>query len=148
MRPGDRFFYHLQRGVPLRIELGKKEYEKQTVRLVRRDTGEKIDVSWNDAAKTVESLLESIYENLRSRARDFREKNTHHVASYDEFKETLEKEGGFITAYFDGSKEQEKQIKSETGATIRCFPDAEQSRGTCFVSGKEDAPLAVFAKAY
>jgi prolyl-tRNA synthetase len=148
MRPGDRFFYHLQRGVPLRIELGKKEYENQTVRLVRRDTGEKIDVSWNDAAKTVVSLLESIYENLRSRARDFREKNTHHVTSYDEFKETLEKEGGFITAYFDGSREQEKQIKSETGATIRCFPDAEQSRGTCFVSGKEDAHLAVFAKAY
>ncbi len=148
MRPGDRFFYHLQRGIPVRIELGRKEYENKTVRLVRRDTGEKIDVSWENAAKTIESVLESIYENLRDRARDFREKNTHFVSSYEEFKETLEKKGGFITAYFAGTKEQEKTIKSETGATIRCYPDGEDTRGTCFISGKNDAPLTVFAKAY
>ncbi len=148
MRPGDRFFYHLQRGVPLRIELGKKEYESQSVRLVRRDTGEKTDVSWDRAPETVRQLLESIQKNLYTRALEFRKANTHHVKSYEEFKNVLETRGGFITAHFAGTREDEKEIKSETTATIRCYPMNGQSRGTCFYTGKDDAPLAVFAKAY
>lgn len=148
MRPGDRFFYHLQRGVPLRIELGKKEYESQSVRLVRRDTGEKTDVSWDRAPEVARQMLESIQKNLYSRALEFRKTNTHHVKSYEEFKNVLETRGGFITAHFAGTREDEKEIKSETTATIRCYPMNGQSHGTCFYTGKEDAPLAVFGKAY
>jgi len=148
MRPGDRFFYHLQRGVPLRIELGKKEYESQSVRLVRRDTGEKTDVSWDRATEVARQMLESIQKNLYSRALEFRKANTHHVKSYEEFKNVLETRGGFITAHFAGTREDEKEIKSETTATIRCYPMNGQSHGTCFYTGKEDAPLAVFGKAY
>lgn len=148
MRPGDRFFYHLQRGVPLRIELGQKEFENRSVRLVRRDTGEKTDVSWDRVPGVVEKTLESIQENLYARALEFRRSNTFHVGSYDEFKDVLENRGGFVTAYFAGTREDEKEIKSETTATIRCFPLEGQSSGKCFYTGKEDAPLAVFAKAY
>ncbi len=148
MRPGDRFYYHLQRGVPMRLEPGQKELENRSVRLVRRDTGEKTDVSWEKAPEVVQKTLDSIQDNLYSRALEFRKSNTFHVASYDEFKKVLENRGGFITAYFGGTREDEKDIKSETTATIRCFPLGEQAKGTCFYTGKKDVPLAVFAKAY
>lgn len=149
MRPADRFFYHLQRGVPLRIELGEKEYSKESVRLVRRDTGERFDVSWDRAPEVVKETLEAIQANLYKRAKDFRESNTHFVESFDEFKKVLAEKGGFIKAYFAGSKEDERAIKEETMATVRCFPlDEEHARGKCFYTGKEGARLAIFAKAY
>jgi prolyl-tRNA synthetase len=148
MRPGDRFFFHLQRGVPIRIELGQKELENRSIRLVRRDTGEKADVSWEKAPEVVQKTLDSIQDNLYVRALEFRKSNTFHVDSYEEFKKVLENRGGFITAYFGGTREDERDIKSETTATIRCFPLEGQSKGTCFYTGKKDVPLAVFAKAY
>jgi prolyl-tRNA synthetase len=148
MRPGDRFFFHLQRGVPIRIELGQKELENRSIRLVRRDTGEKADVSWEKAPEVVQKTLDSIQDNLYVRALEFRKSNTFHVDSYEEFKKVLENRGGFITAYFGGTREDERDIKSETTATIRCFPLEGQAKGTCFYTGKKDVPLAVFAKAY
>ncbi|MGC9490356.1 MAG: proline--tRNA ligase [Thermovirgaceae bacterium] len=148
MRPADRFFFHLQRGVPMRIELGQKELENRFIRLVRRDTGEKMDVSWEKAPEVVQKTLDTIQDNLYARALECRKGNTFHVDSYDEFKKVLENRGGFITAYFGGTREDERDIKSETTATIRCFPLEGQAKGTCFYTGKKDVPLAVFAKAY
>ena len=67
----------------------------------------------------------------------------------EEFKELLEKEGGFIEVFFGGTKEDEKAIKEATGATPRCFPFAHAGeRGKCFYTGKEGARKAIFAKAY
>ncbi|MCF4114428.1 MULTISPECIES: proline--tRNA ligase [Dethiosulfovibrio] len=149
MRPGDRFFYHLQKGVPLRLELGEKEFEKGTVRAVRRDTGEKIDLPWDGIETKVNDLLETIQEDLLNKARSFREVNTHEVSDLDGFKKTLEKKGGFIKAYFAGTKEDEKAIKEATGATVRCFPlEDKDTRGKCFFTGKDDARMAIFAKSY
>lgn len=148
-RPGDRFFYHLQRGVPLRLELGSREFEAQKLRVVRRDTGEKLDVAWTEAASAIPALLEEIQKNLLEKARSFRLANTHHASSFAEFKELLEKEGGFIEVYFDGSKADEAAIKEATGATPRCYPLADEGdTGKCFYTGKEGARKAIFAKAY
>lgn len=149
MRPGDRFFYHLQRGVPLRLELGEKEFAAKKLRAVRRDTGEKIDIAWADAAAAVPALLEEIQKNLFDRALAFRKANTHKADNFEDFKKILETEGGFIETFFSGSKEDEKAIKEATGATPRCYPfDNADERGRCFYTGKEGARKAIFAKAY
>ena len=149
MRPGDRFFYHLQRGVPLRLELGEKEFAAKKLRAVRRDTGEKIDIAWDDASAAVPALLEEIQKNLFDRALEFRRANTHKADNFEDFKNILEKEGGFIETFFGGSKEDEKAIKEATGATPRCYPfDSADERGRCFYTGKEGARKAIFAKSY
>jgi prolyl-tRNA synthetase len=148
MRPGDRFFFHLQRGVPLRLELGERERAEGVVRYVRRDTGERGDIARDAVAEKVPLLLEEIQKELLRRATEFRAANTISVSSMDEFRDVLENRGGFLKAYFAGSREDEKAIKDATGATVRCFPLADETRGTCFYTGKKDAKPAIFAKAY
>jgi prolyl-tRNA synthetase len=147
MRPGDRFFAHLQRGVPLRLELGEKDIASGTVRLVRRDTGTKTDVKTENVISEVKRTLDDIQVNLFKRAKDFRDANTHDAKSYDEFKEILESKGGFIRAYFAGTPDDEVRIREETGATPRCIlPDT--GTGKCIITGKSDGRLTIFAKAY
>lgn len=148
LRPGDRFFSHLQKGVPLRLELGEKEMAAEKVRVVRRDTGEKIDVAWNALADTIPALLEEIQQNLFDNALKFRLENTHQANSMDEFKKILSEKGGFIEVYFAGSKEDEKAIKEATQATARCHPTEDESTGTCFYTGKPNGRRTIFAKAY
>nr|WP_321502635.1 proline--tRNA ligase [uncultured Dethiosulfovibrio sp.] len=149
MRPGDRFFYHLQKGVPLRLELGEKEFDKGTVRAVRRDTGEKLDLPWEGLETAVSELLETIQRDMLEKARNFREQNTYSASSLDELKQIVETKGGFVRAYFGGTKEDEKAIKESTGATVRCFPLEDQDKtGRCFYTGKEGCRLAILAKSY
>jgi prolyl-tRNA synthetase len=82
-------------------------------------------------------------------ALEFRNKNTSKVDSYDEFKTRLNKEGGFFLAHWDGTKETEAKIKTETQATIRCIPlDSEEEAGVCMYSGKPSNKRVIFAKAY
>ena len=148
MRPGDRFFHHLQRGVPLRLELGEKDIKAGTVRAVRRDTGEKTDIAFDALVPTVCKLLEEIQSFLYEKAKNFREENTHFASDYDELKALLKEEGGFVEAYFAGSPEDERRIKEETGgATPRCMPLSDDTRGPCIITGKEGR-RTIFAKAY
>ncbi|NLI95398.1 MAG: proline--tRNA ligase [Synergistaceae bacterium] len=148
LRPGDRFFRHLQKGVPLRLELGEREMDEGKVRAVRRDTAERSDIAWEAVSAEVPRLLETIQQALFDRALAFREANTHHAGSFEEMKTLLENEGGFVTAYFAGDRSDEKAIKEATGATVRCFPLSDERTGTCFFTGKENARLAIFARAY
>ncbi|MCL2010123.1 MAG: proline--tRNA ligase [Synergistaceae bacterium] len=148
MRPGDRFFHHLQKGVPLRLELGEKDMESGTVRAVRRDGGEKIDLPHDSVVQSVEKILDDIQASLYSKARAFRETNTSQAASYDELKSLLEEKGGFVEACFAGSPEDERRIKEETGgATPRCVPLTDMSVGKCVLTGREGRKT-IFAKAY
>ncbi|MBQ9419612.1 MAG: proline--tRNA ligase [Synergistaceae bacterium] len=147
MRPGDRFFTHLQQGVPLRLELGEKDLQAGTVRLVRRDTGEKIDVKSDNVIPTVKNVLAEIQSNMFTRAKTFRDENTHDAKSYDELKEIIDKQGGFVRAYFAGTPEDEVKIREDTGATPRCIVPGDNF-GKCFLTGKDNARLTIFAKAY
>ena len=147
MRPGDRFFAHLQKGVPLRLELGEKDIAAGTVRLVRRDTGEKIDVKNYAVIPTVKNILDDIQTNLFTRAKNFREENTHDASSYDELKEIIESKGGFVRAYFGGTPEDETRIREETGATPRVILPGNHT-GKCIITGNDGARLTIFAKAY
>jgi len=148
LRPGDRFFQHLQKGVPLRVELGEKDLAAGTARVVRRDTGEKMDFPLESLASKVTSLLEEIQSSLYNKALSFRRENTVEVASYEEMKKVLEEKGGFVETWFAGSRDDEKKIKEETGATARCMPVDREEPGTCFYTGKPGARKVIFAKAY
>ena len=96
-----------------------------------------------------EELLEKIQENLYQRALEFRKQNTRRANNYDEFREILKEEGGFVMAHWNGTSEVEAQIKTDTKATIRCIPlDPDPSPGKCMVTGEASEREVVFAVAY
>ncbi|WP_273842914.1 proline--tRNA ligase [Rubrobacter calidifluminis] len=144
--PGWKFNEHEVRGVPVRIELGPKDIEKDQVVLVRRDTGEKEPAGRRDLARRLPELLEEIQENMLRQARSFLEENTRHVESYEQMKETIAEKRGFVVAPWDGTEETEQRIKEETKATIRLLP-FEREEGKDPVSGRP-GKTAVFARAY
>jgi len=149
LRPGPKFFEWEKKGVPVRIEVGPKDIEKNSVVIARRDMGTKESVSENDIVMDVLKLLEDIQDNLFKRALEFRENNTHTIDSWDEFKNVIENEGGFISAHWCGSAECEAKIKEETKATIRCIPfDQKKENGECVHCNKPSEGRVIFAIAY
>ena len=145
----DKFFYWIQQGVPVRIEIGPRDVMKKTAMVARRDIREKHAVPVEQITHHVVDLLEKIQQNLFERALNYRKKNTRTVSSYTEFKEIITNQGGFISAHWDGSKKVEAKIKKETKATIRCLPLENNSEpGKCMVTGLPSAQKALFAIAY
>ncbi|REE06003.1 proline--tRNA ligase [Marinoscillum furvescens] len=148
-KPGWKFAEYELKGVPVRIAIGPKDLQKGTVEIARRDTKEKQFVQQSDTVGFVEKLLQEIQENIHNKAKSFEQENTHKVDTYEEFKELLKKDGGFIYAHWDGTSETEEKIKQETKATIRCIPlNSEKEEGTCIYSGKPSTQRVLFAKAY
>jgi len=151
LSPGWRFNEWELRGVPLRIEIGPKDLQKNQVVLARRDTKEKAFVPQEQLGQKIPLLLEEIQKNLYERAKKFRDANTFELTSYDEFKQFMEGEGskGFVRAHWCGARECEARIKEETKATTRCIPfDQGNKVGQCIHCGKESKEQAIFAKAY
>jgi prolyl-tRNA synthetase len=148
--PGWKFAEYELKGVPVRLGIGPKDLEKGTVEVARRDTRQKQFVPLADIQAHVKALLEEMQHSLFKKALDFRNANMHSVDDYDTFKEILDKkEGGFVLAHWDGTKETEEKIKEETKATIRCIPlNNKQESGKCIFSGKPSTQRVIFAKAY
>jgi prolyl-tRNA synthetase len=148
-RPGWKFAEYEVKGVPVRIALGPRDIANNQAEVARRDTKEKNTVSLDHIEEYIQNLLSEIQENLFVRAKQMRDESITEVNSYDEFKEVLKTDGGFILAHWDGTPETEDQIKTETQATIRCLPfDFPIEPGTCMVTGKPSARRVLFAKAY
>tara|TARA_R110002049_G_scaffold86767_6_gene220361 strand:+ start:5223 stop:6701 length:1479 start_codon:yes stop_codon:yes gene_type:complete len=148
-RPGAKFAEYELKGVPVRIAIGKRDLENGTVEIARRDTLEKQTVAQEDVVDFVSNLLEKIQENLFHKAVDFRTQHTTSVENFEDFKDTIENKGGFVSAHWDGTEETEEKIKELTKATIRCIPnDAIEEIGTCIFSGKPSSKRVLFAKAY
>ena len=148
-KPGWKFAEYELKGVPLRIALGQRDLENKTVELARRDNLTKETVSIDGLDLYIEELLETIQKDIYNKALKFKEENITKVDSYEEFKTVLNGKGGFILAHWDGTAEEEEQIKQETKATIRCIPlNNEQEDGVSLVSGKPSKQRVVFAKAY
>jgi len=145
-QPGWKFNEHELRGVPVRIELGPKDIEKDQAVLVRRDTGEKEFVLRKELTVRLRALLKEIQENMLRQATEFRDANTRRAKTYGEFKEILEENRGFVLAPWDGTEETEQRIKEETKATIRLLP-FEREEGKDLISDKR-GETAVFARAY
>jgi prolyl-tRNA synthetase len=144
--PGWKFNEHELRGVPARVELGPKDIEKNQVVLVRRDTGEKEFAARAGLAERLRALLVEIQESMLRQATEFRDANTRHAGTYEEFKENLEEKRGFVVAPWDGTEETEQKIKEDTKATIRLLP-FDRQEGKDPVSGKP-GQTAIFARAY
>ena len=147
--PGWKFNEHELRGVPVRIEIGPKDIEKEQVVLVRRDVAGKEGkefVPRTGLPGRLRVLLTEIQENMLRQAEQFRDENTRQVESYGEFKEIIEEKRGFVRAPWDGTEETEEKIKEETKATIRLLP-FEKEEGKDLVSGRPGS-IAVFARAY
>jgi prolyl-tRNA synthetase len=150
--PGFRYAEWEVRGVPVRVELGPKDLEKQSCVVARRDTpgkeGKQFGVPLAGAAAHIDKLLREIQSNLFARARAFRDATTRTANSYDEFKEMIE-QPGFVLAHWDGTRATEDRIQNETKATIRCIPfDRPLEAGRCMVTGRPTGGRVVFARAY
>jgi len=147
-KPGWKFAEYEFKGVPLRIAIGPRDLENNSVEVARRDTLEKESISITDLPNKVVHLLERIQENLYTKAKDFQEENTHYANDFNEFKKLIKK-GGFVYAHWDGTNETEDRIKEYTKATIRCIPlNNKQEPGKCILTGNPSVKRVLFAKAY
>ncbi len=147
-KPGWKFAEYELKGVPVRLAIGARDLENNTVEVARRDTLTKETVSAENIEIYVSKLLEEIQKNIYQKAFDFRTSVTREVNSYEEFKVEIEK-GGFLLCHWDGTPETEEKIKQETKATIRCIPlEGDQTPGVCMVTGKPSKQRVIFARAY
>jgi prolyl-tRNA synthetase len=149
-RPGWKFNEWELKGVPLRIEVGPRDLQRDEVTIVRRDTREKEQVNIHDVVERSAQILADVQKSLFERARAFREENTHIAEDYDTFKRIMQDQRGFIRAYWCESAECEARIKEETRATVRVIPeDAEaDGPGECIYDGRPARKRALFAQSY
>ena len=146
--PGFKFNKWELKGVPIRLEVGLKEFESSQITLCRRDNKEKQQLSV-DSLKEVQEILVSIQSNMFNDAKSFMEENTCTAEDFNTFSEILSSDNKFIKAYWDGSDETELKIKDETKATIRCIlEDVDDNTKKCIYSNKPAKHLVIFAKAY
>ena len=147
-KPGWKFAEYEMKGVPIRLAIGMRDIENNTIEVARRDTLEKEIIEIDKIEEKVAVLLDQIQENLFNKAISFRKDNTHIANTYDEFKDLIDK-GGFVYAHWDGTSETEEMIKNETKATIRCIPlKNDEGEGECIFSKNKSNQRVLFAKAY
>ena len=147
-KPGWKFAEYELKGVPVRLAMGGRDLEHNTVEIARRDTLTKETLSCDGIEHHIKALLEEMQLNIYRKAADMRTQQTREVNSYDEFKVEIEK-GGFLLCHWDGTAETEEMIKNDTKATIRCIPlEGEKTAGSCMVTGRPSAQRVIFARAY
>jgi prolyl-tRNA synthetase len=148
-KPGWKFADYELKGVPVRIAIGPRDIENKTVEIARRDTLEKETISMDTTVKHISGLLENIQQNIYRKAAEFKKENTRYVDTWKDFVSTLDNEGGFIMAHWDGTPETEEKVKEETKATIRCIPfDSPEEEGKCIYSGRPSKRRVLFARSY
>jgi prolyl-tRNA synthetase len=158
---GEKVWRWVRKGVPLRLEIGPRDIEKNAVFVGRRDKGpkEKTTVGRNEFVVTIAATLADIQRTLHARAQAFRAAHTHEIDDRDEFYAFFTAprfdegapapiHGGFALTHFSGELELEQRIKDELGVTVRCLPLEKGDPGTCPFTGKPSAQRAVWAKAY
>jgi len=148
-KPGYKFAEWELQGIPIRIEVGPKDVEKNSVVMVRRDLMKKEFVGRDNVFETVQNQLKQMQIDLLEKARAFRKENSFKVDSYDELKRIVTNEEGFVYAHWCGSAECEAKVKCETKATLRCISfESEKEPGKCICCEKKSDQRVVFSKAY
>lgn len=148
-KPGWKFAEYELKGVPIRIAMGARDLENKTVEIARRDTLTKETQPIDGIENYIENLLKTIQQDIYNKALNYRDEHITKVDTYEEFKRILEEKGGFISAHWDGTEEEEQRIKDETKATIRCIPlDSQPEEGVSLITGKPSKQRVLFAKAY
>jgi prolyl-tRNA synthetase len=148
-RPGFKFADAELRGIPVRLELGFRDLQKNEITLVRRDTGVKTQLGLVGVGQHVPSVLAEIQQALFDDAVSFRDANTHEATTYRELRTAILDAGGFVTGGWCGSPECETKVKTETKATIRFLPlETEDPGAPCAVCGQPGTERATWAVAY
>jgi prolyl-tRNA synthetase len=153
MKPGAKYYEWELRGVPLRLELGPRDLDRQQAVVVRRDTGEKAAVPLDELPARLDALLGTVQATMLETARARREANSlRGPITYDRFREVMDGDGAFVYAGWCGDAACEAAVKEETRATIRVLPDPEFRSVTvperCLKCGRAATTEAVWAKAY
>ena len=147
-RPGFKFADYELKGVPVRLVMGGRDLENNTVEVMRRDTLEKETRTCDGIEDYVKTLLDEIQDNIYSKAKSYRDAHIYECDNYEDFKVRV-KEGGFFLCHWDGTAETEAKIKEDTQATIRCVPfEFEQTPGVDMVSGKPAKCRVLIARSY
>jgi prolyl-tRNA synthetase len=159
---GDKAWEWIKKGVPLRLEIGPRDIDKDAVFLGRRDKGpkEKASMARGEFVATAGKILQEMQDGLFARAKALRAEHTREIDSKDEFyaffaepkkqnpNDPTPIHGGFALTHFGGDPAVEAKIKEDLKVTVRCVPLAEGTPGTCPFSGKPSAKRAVWAKSY
>ena len=149
LSPGFKFNEWELKGVPLRIEIGPRDIENNSVVVSRRDgEKEKISVSINEINDYVQKELEDIQNKLLESSQKFRESNTVHVDSYDDLISTLNEKPGFVSCYWHENSEQEDEVKNLTKGTLRCYVIDNDKLENSVNEPSQKGKLAIFSKAY
>ena len=137
------------KGIPMRIVIGEKEIDNNEFEVFYRHNLKKLSSNFDNLIDIVSSSLTTVQTEMITNSNKRLKKNTHEVNTYDEFKELISNQSGFVIAGWDGTNETEEAIKSETKATIRCIPENLDSKGvTCIYSGKPARYKVIFSKSY
>lgn len=148
--PGYKFNEWEMKGVPLRLEIGPRDVENNQTVMVDRLEREKTTLSLENAGEIIPGKLEEFQEAMLDRGRKFRQENTIQTTDYEEMKEYITREGGFVMVPWDESGDSEDTIKDDTKATLRCVPFDAPEIGSekDIVSGNPATHWAIFGKAY
>ena len=137
------------KGVPLRVEIGPKDIEKNQCVLVRRDNGEKVFVSLDTLEETAKATLDAIHDGLYQRAKKNLEEHTFPAFSLEEAKQLQAEHGGFIKTMWCGELDCELKMKEEAGMTSRCVPFAQEHLAdTCPICGRAAKKMIYWGVAY
>ena len=156
---GEKSWQWIKKGAPVRVEIGPRDMQNESVFVGRRDKDpkDKVSFSKNDFISNIINLLNEIQDNIYQRALDFRLENTKNIDDLKDFYDYFtaknsdkpEIHGGFAMSHWCQSEVCETKIKEDLKVTIRCIPlDAQAEVGKCIVCGNESKRRVVFAKSY
>ncbi|MEK6734581.1 MAG: His/Gly/Thr/Pro-type tRNA ligase C-terminal domain-containing protein, partial [Pseudomonadota bacterium] len=150
---GEKIWGWIKKGVPIRLEIGQKEVENNAVFMGRRDLDpkEKTSLDVKEFIAKLANFLEDIQKNIFEKAKKFLNENSYIANSKEEFFELFknEEKSGFVSAYWIGDNKTEEELKQELKVTARCIALSTKTKtGKCIFTGKENAPLTTFARAY
>ncbi len=149
-RPGFKFADYELKGVPVRLVMGGRDLENNTIEIMRRDTLEKENVTFDGIVERVKNTLEDMQKAIFEKAKAYRDAHVYECDNYDDFKDRV-KDGGFFLCPWDGTAETEAKIKEDTQATIRCIPfayDQNVEGLKDMVSGADAKYKVIIARAY
>lgn len=147
--PGWKFAEYEMRGVPLRLEIGPKDIQKDQVVLVKRENREKLFVPMDELETKVPEVLDEIQASLYNKALNLRNSRTFKATTIEEMENILDDTQGFIKAMWCGDAECEKEVKDRTAATARCIPfEQEKISDKCVCCGKEAKEIVYWGRAY
>ena len=147
--PGFKFNEWELKGVPIRIEIGPKDLEKNSVIVARRDEADsKVDTPIDELNLTINNLLKEIQENMFNESSNFLNNNTSHAEDMDQLITKLNENEGFVSCYWSENKDDELKIKELTKATIRCYPLDNNDEKQSINKDNEQGKFAIFSKSY